>query len=136
MRARTTTRYLPRAVVVVAWALLSCALLGSCRSPGSLCEEWRQSVISAGLACTALSEEDLDRVTLLRDPLNVTRRGCGIVSTVTQPEELVGDCFPILNELTRQCGEGTIEEEFQPFLEEFPENLPAACSTGHFQTNR
>jgi hypothetical protein len=112
------------------------ALLGSCRTPGSLCEEWRQTVISTGLACTALPEEELDYVTQPYDPMNVTRRGCGIISSVSDPSEIVNDCFPVLNNLADQCAAGAIEREYAPFVEDFPENLPAACAVGHFQIQR
>jgi hypothetical protein len=122
--------------LVAAGVLAGSALLGSCRTPGSLCEEWRQTVISTGLACTALSEEDLDALTQPFDPMNVTRRGCGIVSSVSEPDEIVNDCFPVLNNLADQCAAGAIEPEYAPFVEEFPENLPAACAVGHFQIQR
>ena len=121
---------------VAAGVLAASALLGSCRTPGSLCEEWRQTVISTGLACTALTEDELNTLTEPYDAMNVTRRGCGIVSSVNEPQEVVNDCFPVLNNLADQCAAGDIDPLYAPFLEDFPENLPSACSTGHFQIQR
>lgn len=113
----------------------SSLFFASCRTPQTLCEEWRTEVFATGLACSTLSEEDLDRMIGPVDPTNPTRRGCGIISSVSDPDELVNDCFPILRELQNLCP-APEDPDYAMFAEDFPENLPAACAAGHFEILR
>lgn len=114
----------------------SSLFFASCRTPQSLCDEWYTEVYSTGIACTSLSEEELEFRVTPRDPMNPTRRGCGIVSSVSEPNEIVNDCFPILRDLQDQCGAGAVDPLYQEFLEEFPERIPAVCDAGHFEIQR
>lgn len=117
----------------------SSLFFASCRTPQTLCEEWRTEVFATGLACSTISEEDLDRMIGPVDPMNPTRRGCGIIGSVSDPGELVNDCFPILRTLQDLCPDPDAlasEPDYAMFAEDFPENLPAACAAGHFEIIR
>ncbi len=108
--------------------------LSACRTPQTLCDELTNTINNTGDACGLGSEWEL------RDPMNPLRRGCGIVSAVSQPDELINDCIPFLNDVADQCGAGGgiggVDPEYQDYLMDYPDNLPSFCSTGHFETRR
>ncbi len=120
----------------------SSLFFASCRTPQTLCEEWRTEMLATAEACLTLS--DMEFAMLSReigpfDPMNPARRGCGIISSVSEPGELVNDCFPILRTLQDRCpnpAELEMDPDYAMFAAEFPRNLPGVCDAGHFEVIR
>ena len=116
----------------------SSLFFASCRTPQTLCEEWRTEMIAAADICLMLDEaghDDFAREVGPIDPMNSTRRGCGIIGSVSQPSELVNDCFPILRELQNTCP-APADPDYAMFASQFPRNLPSVCDAGHFEIIR
>jgi len=109
-------------------ALPAFALLGSCRTPSSLCSEYfteRQYFEDrCGLVVPPAYTEE--RFCQDDDGLNC---GCGAVATVENPSDVVQDCFRFLQNY--ECGADA--ERDARFLTDYPQNLPEACNPStHF----
>lgn len=110
-------------------------LLGSCRTPQSLCDEWLNEMAETGITLgVPFDDVEPERFFGPIDPMNPTRRGCGIVSTVSDTNEIVNECFPILREIRATYPD--LDSAYQPFVVDFPDNLPDSCSVGHFEIIR
>lgn len=104
-------------------ALLILFASSGCRTPVSLCEEYfdeRNAFEDAcGLPFTERDEWCQDTARL--------HCGCGVVSTVSAPDELVQECFRFFRTQSESCD--------SPLLDRYPESMPSICETrGHFRS--
>ncbi|MBX7196429.1 MAG: hypothetical protein K1X94_30530 [Sandaracinaceae bacterium] len=97
--------------------VLGLALLGSgCRTPQSLCNEYFDERNNFEDAC-GLPITDRELVCQMDDE---TTCGCGAISTVENPQDIVQDCFRFFHNQSSTCD--------SPRLVDYPENLPEACN--------
>lgn len=114
-------RSLGRSSLLASFAVGATLLLGACRSPQSLCQEYMDHVNVAYDACGVAGEA------VIVDPRDPERSGCGIVSGVSNPDEIVSRCIPFLERVA--SGEVACDDER---FAEFPENAPYYCDPSHF----
>lgn len=106
-------------------SLFACALLAlfvsGCRTPQSLCNEYFDERNAFEDACEL---PFTDRALVCQDD-DETTCGCGAVSSVQNPNDIVQDCFRFFRNQSESCD--------SPRLQEYPEHLPEACNvTSHF----